>query len=312
MPSLAPTAQSRPPSEPDEQEALAHAYFILDWALVELGRGSEAVHSQRALELYQELGKLGPPATIYNNLGLFAWWEGRWDEAVELYDKGRQLRRSDRRRGRRGDRHAQHRRGAERPGPAGRGAAAVRGVAARVARRRLPAPASPTRPAASVAWPAAAATSSARTSCTTAAREQFQAVLAESELIDTDARIAEALVLQGRCEDAIELTSACLNGRRQAAAQPRTPCCTGCAATPTPSGVTVIVPRRISRRACARRVSAMLAMRSRSRWMRSRGQPNVAETAISRHAGKLIELFASLGVVFVPTVPLERDQSAVA
>jgi len=32
----------------DEKEALAHAYFILDWALVELGRGNEAVHSERA------------------------------------------------------------------------------------------------------------------------------------------------------------------------------------------------------------------------------------------------------------------------
>ncbi len=56
------------------------------------GAASEAVHSERALELYHELGKLGPQATIYNNLGLFAWWEGRWDDAVELYDKGRQLR----------------------------------------------------------------------------------------------------------------------------------------------------------------------------------------------------------------------------
>ena len=67
-------------------------YFVLDWALVELGRSDEAVHSQRALELYDELGKLGPQATIYNNLGMFACCEGRWDEAVELYEKGRQLR----------------------------------------------------------------------------------------------------------------------------------------------------------------------------------------------------------------------------
>ena len=36
----------------NELEALAHAYFVLDWALVELGRGEEAVHSERALELY--------------------------------------------------------------------------------------------------------------------------------------------------------------------------------------------------------------------------------------------------------------------
>ena len=35
-----------------ELEALAHAYFVLDWALVELGRGDEAIYSQRALDLY--------------------------------------------------------------------------------------------------------------------------------------------------------------------------------------------------------------------------------------------------------------------
>ena len=42
-----------------ELEALAHAYFVLDWALVELGRGDEAIYSQRALDLYTQLGKLG-------------------------------------------------------------------------------------------------------------------------------------------------------------------------------------------------------------------------------------------------------------
>jgi hypothetical protein len=43
-----------------------------------------------------------------------------------------------------------------------------------------------------------------------AAREQFRAMVSESEIVDTDARIAETLVFQGRSEDAIELATACL------------------------------------------------------------------------------------------------------
>ncbi len=76
----------------DELEALAHAYFVLDWALTELGRASEAVHSQRALQIYADLGQLGPQAAIYNNLGTFAFPEGRWDDAVELYERSYELR----------------------------------------------------------------------------------------------------------------------------------------------------------------------------------------------------------------------------
>ncbi len=75
-----------------EDDALAHAYLTLDWALSELGRGSEAVYSPKALALYQKLGKLGPQAGIYNNLGTFRYAEGRWDEAVELYQKSYDLR----------------------------------------------------------------------------------------------------------------------------------------------------------------------------------------------------------------------------
>ncbi len=76
----------------DEKSALAHAYFCLDWALSELGRGSEAVYSSEALKLYRELGELGPQAVIYNNLGTFYHLEGRWDEAVQLYELGMDLR----------------------------------------------------------------------------------------------------------------------------------------------------------------------------------------------------------------------------
>jgi tetratricopeptide (TPR) repeat protein len=193
----------------NELEALAHAYFVLDWALVELGRGEEAVYSERALALYEQLGKIGPPATIYNNLGMFAWLEGRWDEAVELYDKGRQLRR---RIGDEVDAATGTHNIAEVLSDQGRldEARTLFEESLRVWR------------AADFGIGVAYATSSlgrvaSRSGDFTrsaelydAAREQFCAMVSESEIVDTDARIAEALVFQGRSEDAIELVTACL------------------------------------------------------------------------------------------------------
>ena len=167
---------------------------------------------------------------------MFAWLRGPLGRGGRAVRQGPPAAHPDRGRGRRRDRHAQHRRGAERPGPAGRGAADVRGGAARVAgrrvrhRRRLR-DAQP-RPA----WRAAAATSSARRSCTTPPASSSSAMVAESELIDTDARIAEALVFQGRIRGGdragVGMRS---SGRRPAAAPRRTRCCTASAATRTRS-----------------------------------------------------------------------------
>jgi predicted ATPase/class 3 adenylate cyclase len=67
------------------QEALAHAYYILDYAYSELGRLDEAVYSERSLAIYEQLGDLSEQAGVLNNLGMFAYFRGRWDEAVDLY-----------------------------------------------------------------------------------------------------------------------------------------------------------------------------------------------------------------------------------
>ncbi|MEX2274688.1 MAG: tetratricopeptide repeat protein [Actinomycetota bacterium] len=75
-----------------DRDALAHALFILDWAYVELGRLDEAHHSTRALEIYEDLGDVVGQAAVYNNLGAFAYWRGRWDDAVDLYERGRDAR----------------------------------------------------------------------------------------------------------------------------------------------------------------------------------------------------------------------------
>jgi tetratricopeptide (TPR) repeat protein len=73
-------------------EAEAHARFILDWAYVLLGQPELAVHSARALEIYEELGNFDRQAQVLNNLGGFTYYEGRWDDAVALYERGREIR----------------------------------------------------------------------------------------------------------------------------------------------------------------------------------------------------------------------------
>ncbi|HUA05762.1 MAG TPA: adenylate/guanylate cyclase domain-containing protein [Solirubrobacteraceae bacterium] len=68
-----------------ELRALAHASYSLDWALVESGRAREADYSWRALEIYEQLGDLEHEFDVLNNLGMFAYFNGRWDDAIELY-----------------------------------------------------------------------------------------------------------------------------------------------------------------------------------------------------------------------------------
>ncbi len=75
----------------DDPEAEAHACLTLDWAYVRLGQRDRAVYSARALELYEGLGDLSGQAGVLNNLGVFAYWRGQWEEAVGYYERSRDL-----------------------------------------------------------------------------------------------------------------------------------------------------------------------------------------------------------------------------
>jgi tetratricopeptide (TPR) repeat protein len=55
---------------------------------VESGQAAEAGHSLRALEIFRRLGAADRESAVLNNMGAFAYWAGRWDEAVELYRRG--------------------------------------------------------------------------------------------------------------------------------------------------------------------------------------------------------------------------------
>jgi len=70
-------------------DALAQAYFILDWAYLALGRRDEAVYSPRAVEIYERLGALDRLAWTLNIMGGRAYLAGRWEEAIEHADRAR-------------------------------------------------------------------------------------------------------------------------------------------------------------------------------------------------------------------------------
>jgi class 3 adenylate cyclase/predicted ATPase len=73
-------------------DALAHAYYTLDCAYAELGELEKATHLPRALAIAEELGDRAREALVYNALGAFAYWDGRWRDALELYAKAREAR----------------------------------------------------------------------------------------------------------------------------------------------------------------------------------------------------------------------------
>jgi class 3 adenylate cyclase/tetratricopeptide (TPR) repeat protein len=72
----------------ESKAGLAHAYYLLDMAHTRLGRPTTE-YRHLALPIYEEIGDLLGQAKVLNNLGVDAYYEGRWGEAIELYDRCR-------------------------------------------------------------------------------------------------------------------------------------------------------------------------------------------------------------------------------
>jgi predicted ATPase len=189
-----------------EKDALGHAYLLLDAAYAQMGRYEQATNAPAALAIYEELGDLRMQGGILNNLGVWAHNLGRWDEAKAnfarsldafakvgdtiqeactmgnvgevLSDQGRFEEAYDLfRRSLRVCRAAGDRRDA---------AYALRNLG-RLAYRR-------------------AAFADAR-SLLVEAREEFEHIGAVGDVAETDAALAELLVLEGRSRDAISEAS---------------------------------------------------------------------------------------------------------
>jgi tetratricopeptide (TPR) repeat protein len=73
-----------------EKEALAEAFQVLDISSTYLGLSQDLNYGELALGLYEELGDLRGQAVINGNLGIAAYFAGRWDEALSRYEKARQ------------------------------------------------------------------------------------------------------------------------------------------------------------------------------------------------------------------------------
>jgi class 3 adenylate cyclase/tetratricopeptide (TPR) repeat protein len=71
---------------------LAHAYYLLHLAFTSLGSPKRLDVRDLALPIYEELGDLLGQGNTLNNLGIDAYYEGRWDDALELYARSRDAR----------------------------------------------------------------------------------------------------------------------------------------------------------------------------------------------------------------------------
>jgi class 3 adenylate cyclase/tetratricopeptide (TPR) repeat protein len=72
-----------------DQRALARAYMVLDWAQRASGEPHRESYGEMALALYEEIGDTTGIASSTSNLGMERYFEGRWDEAAELYERAR-------------------------------------------------------------------------------------------------------------------------------------------------------------------------------------------------------------------------------
>jgi tetratricopeptide (TPR) repeat protein len=67
----------------------ADAYTMLDTALVAAGRLERATNSEKAAALYRSLRHRNSLAVVLNNAGAMAYYQGRWQDALRLYDEAR-------------------------------------------------------------------------------------------------------------------------------------------------------------------------------------------------------------------------------
>jgi class 3 adenylate cyclase/tetratricopeptide (TPR) repeat protein len=65
----------------------ALAYLVMGWAAMELGRPVAAAHTTSALRLYRQIGDLTGQSLALNNLGSSAYYEGRWEDAIDLWHR---------------------------------------------------------------------------------------------------------------------------------------------------------------------------------------------------------------------------------
>ncbi len=73
-------------------ELQAHAYYLLHAAYGDLGRREAVAYRDLALPIYEQLGDLVGQGNVLNNLGVDAYFEGRWVESLDYYRRSHEAR----------------------------------------------------------------------------------------------------------------------------------------------------------------------------------------------------------------------------
>ncbi len=71
----------------NDQSTLGHAYYLLEWAHSDLGNPEAGRYRDLSLPIFEELGDFDKQGRVLTNLGVTAYHEGRWTEAVDLYGR---------------------------------------------------------------------------------------------------------------------------------------------------------------------------------------------------------------------------------
>jgi class 3 adenylate cyclase/tetratricopeptide (TPR) repeat protein len=79
-------------NQANDLPALAHAYHLLHYAYISNRSPERAAFRGIALPIYEEIGDLLGQANALNNLGVDAYYEGRWREALDCYERSKALR----------------------------------------------------------------------------------------------------------------------------------------------------------------------------------------------------------------------------
>jgi len=75
-----------------DRASVAHAYYLLDHAYTFLGSPESKRYRALALPIYEELADLVGQANVLNNLGIEAYFAGAWDDSLALYQRSKDAR----------------------------------------------------------------------------------------------------------------------------------------------------------------------------------------------------------------------------
>ena len=74
----------------DDPEQLGNAYAVMGWAHGALGKEGAEPLMRKALDAFARSGNRVRHALILSNVGGVCYWEGRWDDAMRYYERGRE------------------------------------------------------------------------------------------------------------------------------------------------------------------------------------------------------------------------------